>query len=198
MKHLIQKIPGCTEIWKGTDKAREYEAVLKVCIDNCTANHIPILVVHIQTDKPEVQLDCGLDTLERIVKYAEKSNVKIDFENINNASLLYYVLDTFKTPNVGFCFDSGHELCHTPGEDYLSRIGKRLICTHLHDNDGSGDSHQLLYTGNVDFKRIASQLKELKHDGALSLELAYLGNISKNEFLRKGIEGLKRLRSEIY
>jgi len=31
----------------------------------------------------------------------------------------------------------------------------RLIATHLHDNDGSGDQHRLLYSGAIDWPRLA-------------------------------------------
>ncbi len=191
------KIPGCTDIWNGIDKATEYEDVLKKCIDNCAENNIPILVVHIQTDKEKIDVECGMKILAEIINYAETHNVKIAFENINNADLLYQVLDTFKSPNVGFCYDCGHELCNTPSEDYLSKLGDRLFCTHLHDNDGKKDLHELLYSDKIDFDRIALQLKKIDYKGALTLELAYRNDMSKTEFITKAYNGLKRLQNMI-
>ncbi len=192
------KIKGCEDIWSDTYTAAEYEKELKLCIDNCAVNHIGILVVHIQTGNNKVNIDCGMKSLQNIINYAGRKNVKIAFENINNSSLLYYVMDNFRSPSVGFCYDSGHELCHTPGENFLDRLGDRLICTHLHDNDGSADQHCMMYTKAVNFSRIASQLKELKYTGGLSLELAYSGTgIKKREFLSRAYEGLKKFYSEI-
>lgn len=191
------KIPGCSDIWKNEELAQKYEAVLLTCIDNCATNEIPILVVHVESAGEDIQIDCGMKTLERIIKYAEVNNVKIAFENINNASLLYYVLDNFSNANVGFCYDSGHELFHTPGEDFLSRLGDRLMCTHLHDNDGRGDHHWLPYCGIVNFSRIAKHLKQLNYQGALTLELCYRGEIDQDAYLRQAFEKLKKLREEI-
>ncbi len=191
------KIPGCTNIWNEAGAAAEYEKVLKKCIENCAENGIPILVVHIQTDRKNIDVECGMNVLTKIVAYAEMHNVKIAFENINNADLLYYVLDRFKSPNVGFCYDCGHELCHTPAEDYLSKLGDRLFCTHLHDNDGKRDLHELLYTDKIDFDRIALQLKRINYKGALTLELSYKNDMSKTEFITKAYNALQRLRNTV-
>ncbi len=193
------KMKGCTGLWKDQESAEEYEATLRTCIDNCAENNVPILVVHVQAGVP-VQQELGMSVLARGVRYAGERGVKIAFENIGNVQLLYDVLDTFKEPHVGFCYDSGHELCFLrEPEDYLSRVGDRLICTHFHSNDGQfqHDNHWLPYEGVVDFDRIAAQLKELNYQGAITLEVAYHHEMGKEEYMAKAFERAKRLRDAV-
>lgn len=42
-------------------------------------------------------------------------------------------------PAVGFCWDSGHELCYNHGRDMLAQYGDRLLGTRLNDNLGVRD-----------------------------------------------------------
>ena len=66
--------------------------------------------------------------------------VKIAFENTGRLDYLDAVLNAFKEyDNVGFCYDSGHQLCYTPDTDVMELYGNRLICTHLNDNLGVSD-----------------------------------------------------------
>lgn len=188
-------IPGCSSIWSEELDGEAYAAMLKRCIDNCTACSVPVLVVHIAPDfsmRPNFEL--GMDRLRPVVEYARKKQIKIAFENINSADYLFQTLEVFTQPHVGFCYDCGHEACHTPGSRFLPQIGARLFCTHLHDNDGRVDQHLIPFDGTIDFERICWELCQVGYCGNLTLELGYGQNsLKKQDFLQKSYEALLKI-----
>lgn len=71
----------------------------------------------------------------------------------------------------GFCFDVGHALII--GYDpyiAITKLGKRLKALHIHDNDGSNDSHVCPYMGIGDWGRFCRALKDNGYKGCLSFE----------------------------
>jgi sugar phosphate isomerase/epimerase len=77
-------------------------------------------------------------------------------------------------PNVAFCWDNGHENCYTPDFEFMPLFHKRLVCTHLHDNDGGRgyDQHWLPFDGTCDFRRVMSKLDQYGYTGTLMLEVS--------------------------
>ena len=102
---------------------------------------------------------------------------------------------------MGFCYDCGHEACHTNSEQYLPKIGNRLFCTHIHDNDTLSDQHLIPFDGQIDFNSIASELKHCGYNGNITLELCYSTyyqiRLSKFEFLKKSFEAATKLQELI-
>lgn len=190
-------IPGSTSIWQNGELGDRYAETLFSCIDNCALHDVPILVVHIATDdnKPNFQ-DIGLKRLEQVVEHALQKNIKIAFENINNAKYLFDTLNHFLGDNVGFCYDCGHESCHTPEVKYLPLLSNRLICTHIHDNHGKDDEHLIPFDGCIDFKNICTELSKCTQRVNITLELTYTvyqSRYSKEEFLAKSFSAAKKL-----
>ena len=192
------KIPGCKELWRHTGGGEDYVKLLKRNIDNCARLEIPILVVHCQPEyQTEPDMALGLSYLEPVVRYAEDAGVKIAFENIDHPQCLLQTMAHFTDPHVGFCYDSGHEACRGYGYEFLPLVGDRLICTHIHDNDGIDDQHLIPFDGKIDWQRVMRQLKECKYQGPLTLELRYgkfYEGVPETEFLQKSLDAVKRLR----
>lgn len=191
-------IPYCDLIWHDTAKGDDYIQVLSRNISNCAKLDIPILVVHVSpilNQNPSLEL--GLKRLKSIVNYAKDMGVKIAFENINSPEYLYKTLDYFNDEHVGFCYDCGHEACHTKGERYLENLGNRIICTHIHDNDNIDDCHYIPFDGDMDFVTIAKELKACDYKGNITLELAYRGDIPKQDFIQKSFDAAQKLKNMI-
>ena len=192
------KIPGCMELWRHTGKGEDYVKLLKRNIDNCARLEIPILVVHCQPEyQTEPDMALGLKYLEPVVRYAEDAGVKIAFENIDHPQCLLQTMAHFPDKHVGFCYDSGHEACRGYGYEFLPLVGDRLICTHIHDNDGIDDQHLIPFDGKIDWQRVMRQLKDCHYEGPLTLELRYgkfYEGIPEMEFLQKSLDAVKRLR----
>ena len=53
---------------------------------------------------------------------AKEYGIRIAFENTEGEEFLFALMEYFKDDAaVGFCWDSGHEMCYSYGKDLLSR-----------------------------------------------------------------------------
>ena len=92
---------------------------------------------------------------------------------------------------VGFCWDSGHELCYNHSEDLLKMYGDRLIMTHLNDNLGisrfdgktywTDDLHLLPFDGIADWNYNVERLKKSTIPEYLNFELNMTSKPERHE-----------------
>ena len=92
---------------------------------------------------------------------------------------------------VGFCWDSGHEMCYNHSADILGAFGDRLIMTHLNDNLGisrfdgmifwTDDLHLLPYDGIADWDDAVRRLKIARHIPILNFELNIASKPNRHE-----------------
>lgn len=82
---------------------------------------------------------------------------------------------------LGFCFDTGHaNLVGIDFERFIVALGDRLKVLHIHDNDGTGDLHQIPFTftrsrenkASTDWEGFIRGLKRIRFNGVLSFETA--------------------------
>ena len=52
----------------------------------------------------------------------------------------------------------------------IRALGHRLQALHIHDNDCLGDTHQIPFSMNIDFSKVAKALKDISYQGELTLE----------------------------
>ncbi len=186
--------------------AKIMEQELKNSIDNCHNLDVPIVVMHaiIGMDN-HTPTELGLESIGNVIDYAVKRGVKIGFENTEGECYLKALLDKYgELENVGFTYDSGHELCYNGGSDMLGKYGKYLISTHLDDNRGMTDPehpnflddyHLLPFDGNADWEGIARRLNKCGFDGSLTLEVdskGRCGSHSNDKYLGMSIEQFVR------
>ena len=127
--------------------------------------------------------------------------MKLAFENQRKLANLAWAMETFEdTDMVGFCWDCGHESCFTPGREYMPLFGKRLLCTHIHDNEGeyNKDSHLIPFDGNINYERFAEHIRNSGYQGPLTLEVIAKNShryddITPDEYLEKAATAVKRL-----
>ena len=194
------------DIWLEGEGGDRMLSELKDCVDQCLVVGAPIAVVHLSSKQnPPTITDIGRGRFEKLVAHAQKKGVKIAFENQRKLFNLAWAMETF-TPadGVGFCWDCGHENCFTPGVQFMPLFGDRLICTHIHDNNGiyNEDAHQLPFDGNVDFDRVARQIRESGFTGTLMLELIANGSdryadVSPREYLQRAAAAAKHLANMV-
>ena len=151
----------------------------------------------------------GLERLSRLVRCAEGSGTRIAFENTEGLEYLDAVMSTFTDrKTVGFCWDSGHELCYNYGVDLLQRYAGRLIATHLNDNLGisfadghifwTDDLHLLPYDGITDWDDIVHRLHREKFDGILTFELSPLSKPNRHDNDKYAAIPLEQYIAEAY
>lgn len=153
-------------------------------LGGCVKHGIPVLVMHARIGfsyifEPE---NICYDAFDEIVDTARKNGVQIAFENTEGREFLTLLMDRYAGEKyVGFCWDSGHEMCYNRSEDLLEKYGDRLIMTHLNDNLGvsrfdgqiywTDDLHLLPFDGIADWDECVKRLKRSKKADILNFEL---------------------------
>lgn len=196
---------GMDDIWHD-EKGELAEIMLKdlyATIDDCSDYSIKYAVLHAIIGMDNCNpTPLGLQRLDAVIDYAVKKNVYLAFENTEGEMYLEAILNRYAdVENVGFCFDSGHELCYNYGKDILSKYGKRLFVTHLNDNKGMtgdeltfyDDSHLLPFDGIADWDGIAKRMNACGYNGTISFEV-----ISKGRPTRTDNEIYKSLSAQEY
>ena len=167
--------------------------LLKV-IDSCSELKIPVLVVHVWIgfDYKFEKEALYYESFDEIVSYAKKKGVKIAFENTEGEEYLYALMEHFvDNDTVGFCWDSGHEMCYNRSDDLLARFGDRLIMTHLNDNLGisrfdgkifwTDDLHLLPFDGIADWNYNVVRLQKSRYMPILNFELVIQSKPHRHE-----------------
>lgn len=157
---------------------------VSLALEDCIRLQIPIMVMHAWIDK-ELSFDQNnlyFGNFDALVEKAAAHNVKIAFENTEGETYLFALMTHFQdNPNVGFCWDSGHEKCYNHDQDFLALFGDRLLVTHLNDNLGISDPageitwlddlHLLPYDGMIDWEYNMQRLNRCRPLPYLNCEL---------------------------
>lgn len=173
-------------MWDETEKEDAEEGVKELShfVELCSELEIPIMVSHVYVGFDEIckPTQFGLENYGRVVEVAEKLGVKIAFENTEGENGLDAILKEFKNKEcVGFCWDSGHEMCYNDSKDLLALYGDQLIFTHINDNLGvkdfngrifwHDDLHLLPFDGIADWDYNAKRLAKTGFNDILTFEL---------------------------
>ena len=189
------------DIWLPGEAGQQMLETLMDTVDKCALVGAAMAVVHLSSKMhPPTITDVGRGRFETLVEYAQKKNVKIAFENLRKLFNLAWAFEYFgPETGVGFCWDCGHEGCFTPGVEFMPLFGDRLICTHLHDNEGvyDEDRHFLPFDGKLDFDRIARHLRKANWQGTVMLEAGPHGDVTPEVYLTRAAQAAKRLAEMI-
>lgn len=176
----------CGDMWDEhcQDDAEEGIKQLKHCLDLCKECNVPVMVCHVYVGFEEeyIPTEIGVRNYGKIIDYAESIGVKIAFENTEGTEYLKAVLDTYADRAcVGFCWDSGHEMCYNFSENLLEQYGHKLIATHLNDNLGiksfegeifwHDDLHLLPFDGIADWDELTDRIVACGYNDILTFEL---------------------------
>lgn len=192
------------DMWKEGDDG---DRMLRELTDTVEAAHrlnVPIAVVHLSSgvNAPCVN-DIGHRRFDALMEHAVKHGVTIAFENQRKLANLAFVMELYQSvANAAFCWDVGHEQCFTEGREFMPLFGKRLVCTHIHDNlaEPGGDLHMLPFDGRIRFERTVQLLKQYDYRGTLTLEVfrnfsdRYRA-LSPEEYYRRAFEAAAKLRA---
>jgi len=131
-----------------------------------------------------------------IQEWAHKYNVGIAIENtwpvyeylqIARTEGLIELVDSFNDPLVGICWDTGHgnltgnshnyKRHNRPdllplGDQYanITKIGKRLKCLHINDNNGMDDDHITPFFGTINWKAVIRALDDIGYEHSFTFE----------------------------
>lgn len=185
LQSLHGPLRGMPAMWSpdGETAAPILQDILQSATD-CAEAGIPILVIHpwngVDYVFPEKPLYFG--NFDTLVDRVGKLGICVAFENLEGQEYLAALMERYASlPHVGFCWDSGHESCYTPGMDFLHMYGDRLVMTHLNDNlgvtdpggrlQGTDDLHLLPLHGKLDWDAAFTRLKNANKQEILNFEL---------------------------
>lgn len=162
-------------------------------LERCRRAEVPLLVLHafIGFDEHEPN-ERGIERFGRVVQAAEGTGVRLAVENAEGEEYLFALLDAFRdNDTVGFCWDSGHEMCYNHSQNLLARYGDRLLATHIDDNlgirDHAGkitwhdDLHLLPFDGIADWDYNAARLRCCGCPEVLTFELTTRSKPNRRE-----------------
>ncbi len=132
----------------------------------------------------------NLESLKELSSYAEDSGVLMCVENMPEIEgLLFQDLKELNSLvediNAYITLDVGH--AHNSGfsaDDMFCY--PRVKHMHLSDNDGSWDQHNALGSGSIDYHQFFKNLKDIKYDGVLMIEVKDATDVIRSlEFMEK-------------
>lgn len=166
---------------------------LTECLRVCEKFGAPIMIVHAFIGfEDHSPTPAGIERYGALAREAEKCGVKIALENTEGEEYLAALMEALRSEaSVGFCWDSGHEMCYNHSKDMLALYGDRLIATHLNDNLGVrdfggkityiDDLHLLPFDGIADWDNNAARLDRCGFAGPLTFELSTVSKPGRRE-----------------
>lgn len=169
-------------IWEDSTETGENAVNEQInCVRGCAEAGVDLVVMHAVIGMERcTPTELGTERFGRIFDEAGKLGVRIAVENTEGEVYLERLLNAFPNEkHVGFCIDTGHEMCYNYSHDMIGKYGSRLFCTHLNDNMGitggkitwQDDSHMLPFDGKADWSGIAQRLNKAGYRDMLTFEL---------------------------
>lgn len=182
------------DMWADGELGDEALAELLDCLETCSRLEIPAMVAHtfIGFDSDNIPTQIGIERYGALAIRAQELGVTLALENTEGEEYLAALMENLKDiPSVGFCWDTGHELCYNYGKDLTALYGDRLAVTHINDNlgirdfDGKityiDDLHLLPFDGITDWVSVAKRLVKCGFDKPLSFELTTQSKPNRHE-----------------
>lgn len=159
-----------------------YKKIIRVCDRVGCKNlviHGPTLEPDDRENTPESIEKLNMHLYESLIPTLLECNVTVCLENLLGVCTDAYesvrYVDTLNQKAgrevFGFCLDTGHLLLL--GKDFqsfVSILGKRIKCLHIHDNDGKNDNHLTPLTGRANWNEFCDSLRSVGYEGDLNFE----------------------------
>ncbi len=170
-------------MWVEGSEGDDWRDMLRECVDDTAAAGVGIMVTHVTVASvAPAPSEIGYRRFLAVVERAAAKGVRIALENLEIPEHLEYLFGRLSgMDNVGFCWDTGHNLCYTPGIDMMKLYGSKLICLHTNDNNGVStpgvitwhdDAHFMPLDGKVDWQGVADRLDSAGWNGIVTQELS--------------------------
>ncbi len=146
--------------------------------------HPGIGLGHSTPDELRQIIRLNVDSFKLLCDRAGELGLRLCVENMlpsRNAGRQYFgihphellgLLEEVDSVVLGVVLDTSH--ANVSGLDLgaaIRELGSTIWCTHLSDNDGSGDQHLIPGDGDVDWPAAMAALREVGYTGRLNLEI---------------------------
>jgi sugar phosphate isomerase/epimerase len=146
----------------------------------------------------ERKLEAAFSALEELMLFAKQRGVQILLENTPNAlssaeRLMHFL--AFTHLDLHFVFDTGHAHMGAGVGAEFGVMQGRMCSTHVHDNDGTSDSHLFPLIGEggtIDWRKAMELLKSRDGQYPLVLELKEVADMANPlEQVNRVFDGLE-------
>lgn len=132
----------------------------------------------------------NMEFYKKLIPYCEEYEIKVALENMwQNTGMINHstcsrpeefvkYLDELNNDCFVACLDIGHAtLVRENIGDFVKMLGnERLKCLHVHDVDGTNDSHTLPFFGVTDWEYVIKSLADVGYEGDFTFEADYFMN----------------------
>lgn len=167
-------------LWEEREEGEKELLCQLACLENSASAGVTLVVEHaIIGMERNTPTQLGVDRFGTLVQRARELGIRLAIENTEGEIYLETLLNAFRgEKHVGFCIDTGHEMCYNRRQDLIGKYSGRVFCTHLNDNMGQtgetltwfDDSHMLPFDGTADWQGIADRLARAGYTGDLTFE----------------------------
>jgi sugar phosphate isomerase/epimerase len=186
------------------DKRRRIESMdeIKRAIEVAEILPFRFLVQHIGTGNESWdprKFDHAMSGIEHLRAFARPLGVTLLVENIPNElstpDRLVELLRTAHFNDVGMCFDFGHAHIMSRVADAFDTMSPYIRSTHVHDNDGTKDSHLWPGNGSIDWDEAISLLRSAPQVPPLLLEIDGEGQSNVEQKLSESLRKLETAKA---
>ncbi|HUL00703.1 MAG TPA: sugar phosphate isomerase/epimerase family protein [Nitrospirota bacterium] len=119
-------------------------------------------------------LENSVETWRTVMDAASTISLRVAVENVceENPDAIRILIEKVDCADFGFCFDTGHFnlFSKVTMEQWFESLGSHLVEVHLHDNDGTGDSHWAPGRGTVNFDKFFTLMSKRASLPVLTIE----------------------------
>jgi sugar phosphate isomerase/epimerase len=167
------------------DEGERRRAVDEAAVAIQAAHRLGAAIVVIHPGTPSDQAPAAKDnrrdafvrSIEALRDVARPLDVRLALEvipgPIGGADGLVRLLEEDLEPDgLGLCLDTGHAFMQGDVADAVETASGYLMTTHLHDNDGTHDSHLVPFQGGIDWPATLMAFRKVGYDGTWIFEVA--------------------------
>ena len=163
-----------------TLRLKSVEHMSRLILKNGSAG-IPHFILHcsgetIVVEERRAHMEQAVKSLKTLADVAASVNAQILIEDLPRTCLgrsSWDILQLLKADDrLGVCFDTNHLL----GEeivDFVKKVGKKIVSTHISDYDAWNERHWLPGEGCIDWQALYNALLEVGYEGPWLYEVAY-------------------------
>ncbi|MBO5213399.1 MAG: sugar phosphate isomerase/epimerase [Clostridia bacterium] len=168
-------------------------------IEGCGKAGIKYMVIHpsrepFAEEDREKYMQIAIDHLKILSDICKKNGCILCVENLPRTCLgrdsdeMLRFMET--NPDLRICFDTNH-LLRGSHEDFINKVGKYIVTTHISDYDFVDERHWLPMQGQIDWKKLQEMLEAIDFPGPFMYEAWPKGEAW--EIVKQNHDALKEL-----
>jgi sugar phosphate isomerase/epimerase len=137
----------------------------------------PAQITGISQFYPDALFKQSCESIRELYAEAEEYGVNMALENLPRK--YWFIMSTpeefqrlYKETNlpIGITLDLGHAHLEDQIQPFFDQLADKIVHIHASNNDGSGDKHNGVLDGNIDYEKFAQNLKRIGYDKTVVVE----------------------------